>query len=124
MTTQQTWPELVNEVQPQFNQIAEVHKLVLWKAESQFAIQAIQKNKHLSEYAFINSHLLRAPLCRLLGLIQLLEYTDISDADAELLKYLLAAGEELDGVVEKINSAIENGSYFDRDIISGNLKPL
>jgi recombination protein RecT len=49
MSNQQTWPELVNEVQPQFNQIAEVHKLVLWKAESQFAIQAIQKNKYLSE---------------------------------------------------------------------------
>ena len=51
MSNQQTWPALIQEVQPQFNQIAEVHKLVLWKAESQFAIQAIQGNKYLAECA-------------------------------------------------------------------------
>jgi PAS domain S-box-containing protein len=81
-----------------------------------------EKNKYLAEYAFINSHLLRGPLCRLLGLIQLLSYTDISEADSELLRYLRMAGEEIDNVVEKINLAIEKGSYFDRDVISGNLK--
>ncbi len=83
-----------------------------------------QKNKYLAEYAFINSHLLRGPLCRLLGLIQLLDYVDISEADTELLRYLRMAGEELDNVVERINLAIERGSYFDRDIISGNLKSI
>lgn len=45
----QTWPELIHEVQPKFNQIAETHKLVLWKAESQFAIQALQSNKGLAD---------------------------------------------------------------------------
>lgn len=83
-----------------------------------------EKNKYLAEYAFINSHLLRGPLCRLLGLIQLLNYTDVSKADAELLRYLRMAGEEIDSVVERINLAIEKGSYFDRDIISGNLKSI
>lgn len=81
-----------------------------------------EKNKYLAEYAFINSHLLRAPLCRLMGLIELLNYTDISKADSELLTYLRSAGEELDRVVARINLAIEKGSYFDRDIIKGNLK--
>lgn len=44
-----TWPDIVNETQSQFNQIAQQHKLVLFKAESQFAIQALQKNKALAE---------------------------------------------------------------------------
>ena len=83
-----------------------------------------EKNKYLAEYAFINSHLLRAPLCRLLGLIQLLDHTDISQADSQLLHYLRRSGEELDGVVARINFAIEKGSYFDRDIISGNFKSI
>ncbi len=83
-----------------------------------------EKNKYLAEYAFINSHLLRGPVCRLLGLIQLLSYTDFSEADSELLCYLRMAGEEIDTVVGKINMAIEKGSYFDRDVISGNLKSI
>lgn len=44
-----TWPELVKEVMPQFNKIAVREKKVDWQAESQFAIQAIQKNKYLAE---------------------------------------------------------------------------
>jgi PAS domain S-box-containing protein len=91
---------------------------------SERTIELEEKNKYLAEYAFINSHLLRAPLCRLMGLIQLLNYTDISKADSELLRYLLLAGEELDRVVGRINIAIEKGSYFDREIIRGNLKSI
>lgn len=44
-----TWVDYVNEVMPQFNQIAEREKLVLWKAESQFALQAISKNTALAK---------------------------------------------------------------------------
>jgi signal transduction histidine kinase len=91
---------------------------------SERTIELEEKNKYLAEYAFINSHLLRAPLCRLMGLIQLLNYTDISKADSELLRYLRLAGEELDRVVGRINIAIEKGSYFDREIIRGNLKSI
>ena len=44
-----TWSDYVNEVMPQFNQIAEREKLVLWKSESQFAMQAISKNTSLAK---------------------------------------------------------------------------
>lgn len=73
-----------------------------------------EKNKRLAEYAFINSHLLRAPLCRLLGLIQLLELSQMPSLEPDLLNYLRHSGEELDAVVKKINLAIESGSDFDR----------
>jgi len=44
-----TWEDYVNEVMPQFNAIAEREKLVLWKAESQFAMQTIAKNTGLQK---------------------------------------------------------------------------
>ena len=44
-----TWESIVEQCKPDFNQIAVTHKLVQWKAESQFAIQSLQKNKKLSE---------------------------------------------------------------------------
>jgi recombination protein RecT len=44
-----TWEDIVSQCQPDFNQIAVTHKLVQWKAESQFALQSLQKNKGLAE---------------------------------------------------------------------------
>ncbi len=48
LTKDPTWPDYINEVMPKFNEIALHTKAVLWKAESQFAIQAIQKSKQLA----------------------------------------------------------------------------
>lgn len=44
-----TWPQFIEQVAPQFNEIATQHKLVTWAEESQFAIQAIEKNQKLAE---------------------------------------------------------------------------
>lgn len=44
-----TWPQLIEQVAPKFNQIATAQNLVTWAEESQFAIQAIQKNEKLSQ---------------------------------------------------------------------------
>jgi len=49
LAKQLTWEGVVNEVMPQFNQIAEREKLVIWKAESQFALQALNKNDTLAK---------------------------------------------------------------------------
>ncbi len=72
------------------------------------------QNNQLAEYAFINSHLLRGPLCRLLGLINLIDHTEIQDKEKDLINHLKLSGEELDEVIKKINSAIEKGGHFDR----------
>lgn len=63
-----------------------------------------KQNEKLAEYAFINSHVLRGPLSRMLGLIGLMEKSD--KKDQELINYLKTSGQELDAVVKKINSAI------------------
>lgn len=44
-----TWPQLIDQVSNKFNEIASNQKLVTWAEESQFAIQAIQKNDSLAK---------------------------------------------------------------------------
>ncbi len=72
-----------------------------------------EKNQQLSEYAFINSHLLRAPLSRILGLVNLLEYSE--NKEAQLISHLKLSSEELDEIVKKINGAIDEGTHFNRE---------
>ena len=62
----------------------------------------------------INSHLLRGPLCRILGLIHLVDHTEIQTKEKDLIDHLKTSAEELDEVVKKINSAIEKGGHFGR----------
>lgn len=75
------------------------------------------KNRGLTEYAFINSHLLRGPLSRILGLLHLLEMSDMSVKEKEIIEHLHAASTELDEVVARINKAIDSGHTFDRETI-------
>lgn len=51
VATQQrpTWPQFIEQAAPQFNAIADHNQLVTWAEESQFAIQAIEKNQKLAE---------------------------------------------------------------------------
>jgi light-regulated signal transduction histidine kinase (bacteriophytochrome) len=46
------------------------------------------QNEKLTEYDFINSHLLRAPLARILGLADLLCLENTSVSDRELIESL------------------------------------
>ncbi len=78
------------------------------------------QNQQLAEYAFINSHLLRAPLCRMLGLIHLIEVSDLKMKEMELIDHLKKSGDELDDVVKRINKAIENGDHFGREHLDNN----
>jgi len=63
------------------------------------------KNKERSEYAFINAHLLRGPLSRIMGLASLMEKDpDIyPTSDILQIKYL---AKEMDNVVRKINEVL------------------
>lgn len=48
---QLTWPDVIDQAAPKFNEIASRNKLVTWAEESQFAKQAIQGNDRLSKCA-------------------------------------------------------------------------
>lgn len=73
------------------------------------------QNKQLAEYAFINSHLLRGPLSRLMGLINLIELLEIEESEKELVQHLKDSAQELDEVVRKISQAIAEGKNIHRD---------
>lgn len=52
MSNQQlTWPQVIDQMAPKFNEIASTQKLVTWAEESQFAVQALQKNDALAKCA-------------------------------------------------------------------------
>jgi len=74
-----------------------------------------KQNSQLAEYAYINSHLLRAPLSRLLGLVNLVRYSEIAGSEREqVIRQIHMAGQELDGVIAKINEALNHDRSFDR----------
>ncbi|HEY1025108.1 MAG TPA: PAS domain S-box protein [Sphingobacteriaceae bacterium] len=67
-------------------------------------IQAIEsQNSRLREIAWIQSHIVRAPLARIMGLIDLVKnYQGQYDSQAELLEHILTSAHELDDVIRQI----------------------
>jgi PAS domain S-box-containing protein len=65
--------------------------------------RAIEKqNKRLEEIAFLQSHIVRAPLARIIALTDLIAEETDKPADGELLKYLDQSVKELDHVITTI----------------------
>jgi tetratricopeptide (TPR) repeat protein len=71
--------------------------------------QALEaQNKRLSEYAFINSHMLRGPVSRVLGLINLIQREPVA-RELDLMAHLVKSSVELDQIVKKITMALNDG---------------
>jgi PAS domain S-box-containing protein len=72
-------------------------------------VEAIEKqNEKLKEIAWVQSHVVRAPLSRIMGLIDLIKNYGIDDIEnEELLNYLLVSAEELDNVIKDISKKAE-----------------
>lgn len=85
-----------------------------------------QRNVQLTEYAFINSHLLRAPLTRVMGLSSLVTKEVKTVQEQQLLDALTASAQELDTIIRKIADMLYQGHHFTREdvrsIIDKNLK--
>lgn len=73
-----------------------------------------ERNKQLTEYAFINSHSLRGPLARIIGLIDLMQNDASKISHEDFVSMLKYSTGELDNVVGKITQAIDQGSHFSR----------
>jgi GAF domain-containing protein len=72
------------------------------------------QNKRLAEYAFINSHSLRGPLSRILGIINLIDHNK-SVNEPELIEHLKTSGNDLDLIVKKIGEILHSGNYLTID---------
>jgi PAS domain S-box-containing protein len=73
-------------------------------------LMAIEKqNKNLREIAWMQSHVLRAPLARILGLIDLIKITDdVSEENKKIIDYLLTSATDLDDVIKHITDKTSN----------------
>ena len=71
-------------------------------------IESQYKAEILKEYSFVNSHHVRAPLARVLGLIDLIEVENRRSkaSSAALLHKIKTDAEELDVILKKINTII------------------
>jgi hypothetical protein len=68
-------------------------------------LEVENKNRSLAEYAFINAHMLRGPLCRIIGLINLMEREPDRYPTGQLAQ-LKSIAQEIDLRVKEINSVI------------------
>lgn len=73
------------------------------------------QNTNFAEYTFINVHLLRAPLCRVLGLSELLKYGQLNAEDRDLIEKLDYECKDLEKLIAKITQVLESGEVIDRD---------
>lgn len=69
----------------------------------------------LQRYARMNSHELRAPLARMLGLLQLLKQEKDPEQMKELLKYLQQCSTEFDHVIREMNRVLEKEIMLDEN---------
>jgi signal transduction histidine kinase len=62
-----------------------------------------EKNKRLKEIAWIQSHVVRAPLARIKGLIDLLKHLPDEEIELpELLNNIIISADELDTIIHEI----------------------
>ncbi|MBI0398818.1 response regulator [Cyclobacterium marinum] len=69
-------------------------------------LRTIEKQyKQLKEISWVQSHIVRAPLARLMGLVNLFKMTkvELPQEEKEMLKHIEVSAEELDGVIRDIN---------------------
>lgn len=81
------------------------------------------KNRQLAEYAFINSHVLRGPLSTLMGLLNLVRYSKLSEEEMRLFDYMKVTAGKLDEIVTKINDAVSNNSELNRKDLYDSTRP-
>lgn len=66
------------------------------------------QNKRFKEIAWTQSHVVRAPLARIIGLVDLLQYASgLNDTDMQLLNYLTESAVELDTIIQDISRKTE-----------------
>ncbi len=99
-------------------ELSKINEALQTKVATHYAALSDQ-NKHFEHYAFVVSHHLRAPLARVLGIINLLE-KDLPDVEKnQLMRHLKTASEDLDAVVRSVNQALQQGMNSYDDINGG-----
>jgi signal transduction histidine kinase len=68
-----------------------------------------EQNKVFRDISWMQSHMVRAPLARILGLLPILESETKAEEKAKIMKYLYVSARDLDEIVKKIT---EESTYI------------
>jgi len=74
------------------------------------------RNARLKEYAFINAHLLRAPLCRIKGLTNLIGKNN-EVYDSQIIEKLVISNNELEDIIKKITNILDDEKELNRELL-------
>jgi len=70
--------------------------------ERRYVEQIKEKNRKLQDISWLQSHVVRTPLARVLSLLELLENTEMNAEQLELLAHMRNSADELDTIVKQI----------------------
>lgn len=73
------------------------------------------KNRQIIDYANINAHKVRGPLARIMGLINISEYSNNPEELKNIFEKLRLPSQELNVIIDEINKTLEEGNSEDRD---------
>ncbi|MGE0587379.1 MAG: tetratricopeptide repeat protein [Cyclobacteriaceae bacterium] len=97
------------------SKLSELNKTLESKIEVR-TNQLKTQNHKLAEFAFMNAHQLRAPIARIMGLINLIQKTDLPEKDKVIVTYLAECGDELDQITKSISKNLEEDSVFTENL--------
>ncbi|WP_109829725.1 7TM-DISM domain-containing protein [Reichenbachiella versicolor] len=84
------------------------------KIEAKYITRTLEKNRLLAKQLFMNSHMLRAPISRILGLINLLRPFNTGKESSSFLHHIETSTHELDDMTKKMSNLLENEGYLNQ----------
>jgi light-regulated signal transduction histidine kinase (bacteriophytochrome) len=85
-------------------------EVLMYRLEEKVASRTLvlrEQNKRLTDYAFFNSHILRAPVSRIRGLLNLLTMKIDVEEEQKVRVLLSASMNELDLAIKSINEKLD-----------------
>lgn len=73
----------------------------------------MRQNERLAELAWFESHELRAPIARMLGLLSLYDHDNQNEENKQIIQHLKTSGEELDRMVRQLSGKTIIGDEHD-----------
>ncbi|MFP2995012.1 hypothetical protein ABN763_03835 [Spongiivirga sp. MCCC 1A20706] len=74
-----------------------------------------EKNELLLKYSQMNSHDVRAPLARILGIIDLLKTSSLKKDEKDLMECLIQSANEMDDVVKEMNNILHRSKKLSKN---------
>ena len=108
--TQKFW--LRNTLLPIYDAVANVNAVMLCIVDisdiKAYADTLLMQNRELKQIAYLQSHVVRAPLANIEGIINLLDESSLSEENRQYIYLLKTSALQLDGIIKDIvNKAIE-----------------